>query len=116
MPDSEHDPLCPVEERRKGRTKGREEERNGTRKEGREEGRQNAGGRKEKKQERRERFLKCTHGQDRVCREESRVQAPSETWKPGRAGLLNSGRDYTFGVALENRAGQFSGGFEHVRI
>lgn len=114
MPGSEHDSLCPVEERRKGRTKEREEGRNGTRKEGKKEDRMQVDGRKESK--RGERFLKCTCGRDRACREENRVRAHSETWKPGRAGLLNSRRDYTFGVALENRAGQFSGGFEHVKI
>lgn len=103
-----------------GRKKERKNKREGGRekwnKEGREEGRQNAGGWKERQQERRERFLKCTRGRDRACREKSGVRAHSETWKPGRAGLLNSRRDYTFGVALENRAGQFSGGFEHVKI
>lgn len=41
------------------------------------------------------------------------IQRPG---KPGRAGLLNSRRDHTFGVALENRAGPFPGGFEHVKI
>lgn len=53
------------EEQKGGRKREMEQ---GRKEEGREEGRQNGGGRKEGKKERRERFLKCTRGRDRVCR------------------------------------------------
>lgn len=106
----------PLKERMKEQKGGRE----GGRKVGRKERRtereivkeEGGGERKEEKKG----FQNADGPRDRVCREKGRVRASSKTWEPGTAGSLNSKRDYTFRVVSENAVGQFSGGFEKVRI
>lgn len=73
---------CPIEEQKEfGKGGGRKR---------RKRERKNKGGGQERKQEIKERFLRCGRGRGIECTErKNSMRASSKTWKSGETGLLN---------------------------